>query len=95
MDFSCNYRFYWFIISYNTVAFDFWNKKDGHSHSGVPFIGGIHFLIAGLISPCKWLALLCLLDYAFIGSIYKHINPDAYNVDDNGDADRKQENPQE
>lgn len=74
----------------------FGTKKDGHSHSGVPFIGGIHFLIAGLISPYKWLALLCLLDYAFIGTIYKHINPDAYNVDDdNGDSDRKQENSQE
>lgn len=49
-------------------------KKDGRNHSGVPFIGGIHFLIAGLISPCKWLAVLCLLDYAVVGIIYKIIN---------------------
>ena len=68
----------------------FGTKKDNHSHSGIPFIGGIHFLIAGLISPCKWFAFLCLLDYAVIGTIYKHINPDAYNRDDDiGDADRK------
>ncbi|MCR4585592.1 MAG: hypothetical protein K5686_07700 [Lachnospiraceae bacterium] len=60
----------------------FGKPKDGHSHSGVPIIGGIHFLIAGLISPCKWLALLCVLDYAFIGTIYARINPDAYKDED-------------
>lgn len=49
-------------------------KKDGRNHSGVPFVGGLHFLIAGLISPCKWLAVFCLLDYAVIESVYKIIN---------------------
>ena len=34
-----------------------------HHVSGVPFLGGIHFLIGGLISPIKWLALLFFLDY--------------------------------
>lgn len=55
----------------------FWKKteNDGRNHSGVPFVGGFHFLIAGLISPCKWLALFCLLDYAVIGSVYKIIKP--------------------
>ena len=50
-------------------------KKDGRNHSGVPFVGGLHFFIAGLISPCKWLAALCLLDYAVIGIAYKIIHP--------------------
>lgn len=61
-------------------------KKDGRNHSGVPFVGGFHFFIAGIISPCKWLAVLCLLDYAVIGSVYKIINPtrkkdDLYKID--------------
>ena len=34
-----------------------------HHVSGVPILGGIHFLIGGLISPIKWLALLFFLDY--------------------------------
>lgn len=33
-------------------------------------IGGIHILIAGLISPCKWLALLCVVDYTFWSFLY-------------------------
>ena len=41
-----------------------------HHVSGIPLLGGIHFLIAGLISPCKWLALLCLLDYTFFSLLY-------------------------
>lgn len=49
-------------------------RQDGRNHSGVPFIGGIHFFIAGLISPCKWLAVLCLLDYAVIMRVYMIIN---------------------
>ncbi len=56
----------------------FGKKKKDHSVSGVPLFGGIHFLIAGLISPCKWLAFLCVLDYVFIGTIYKLICPNAY-----------------
>ncbi len=38
--------------------------------SGFPFLGGIHILIAGLISPCKWFALLCVLDYTFWSFLY-------------------------
>ena len=34
-----------------------------HHYSGVPLLGGIYLLIGGLISPCKWLALLFILDY--------------------------------
>ena len=38
--------------------------------SGIPFLGGIHLLIAGLISPCKWLALSSVLDYTFWEFLY-------------------------
>ncbi|MBO4653031.1 MAG: hypothetical protein J5649_06925 [Lachnospiraceae bacterium] len=38
--------------------------------SGIPFLGGIHLLIAGLISPIKWLALLCILDFTFWEFLY-------------------------
>ena len=81
---------FYFVIQ---LPLFFGTNKDGHSHSGVPIIGGIHFLIAGLISPCKWLALLCLLDYVFIGIIYKHFYPDAFDKgDDNGGADKERQN---
>lgn len=33
--------------------------------SGVPIVGGIIILIGGLLSPIKWLALLCFVDYGF------------------------------
>ena len=38
-------------------------KGSDHHISGFPFLGGIHLLIAGLISPIKWLAFLFVLDY--------------------------------
>lgn len=37
-------------------------KKKNSYVAGVPFVGGFTILIAGLASPCKWLALLCLCD---------------------------------
>ena len=71
----------------------FGKRNPEHSVSGVPILGGIHFLIAGLISPCKWLALLCVLDYAVIGYIYKFINPNAFERNnDNNDTENKDEN---
>ena len=63
---------FWLIFN---VAVIFENKKiqargeDRHV-SGIPFLGGIHLLIAGLISPIKWLALLCFLDYTFWMFLY-------------------------
>lgn len=45
-------------------------KGSDHHVSGIPFLGGIHLLIAGLISPCKWLAFLCVLDYTFWSFLY-------------------------
>ena len=39
------------------------SKKARKFISGIPFIGGVHLLLAGLMSPCRWLALLCLLDF--------------------------------
>ena len=46
------------------------SKGSDHHISGIPFIGGIHILIAGLISPVKWLAILCVLDYTFWEFLY-------------------------
>lgn len=45
-------------------------KGSDHHISGIPFLGGIHLLIAGLISPIKWLTLLCVLDYTFWSFVY-------------------------
>ncbi|MBO4324404.1 MAG: hypothetical protein J5845_03245 [Lachnospiraceae bacterium] len=45
-------------------------KGSDHHISGIPFLGGIHLLTAGLISPIKWLALLCILDYTFWEFLY-------------------------
>ena len=39
------------------------SKKSGKHISGVPCCGGILLIIAFLLSPCKWLAFLGLLDY--------------------------------
>ena len=41
------------------------SKKSGKHISGVPLFGGFFLFIAGLVSPCKWLCLLCFLDYGF------------------------------
>lgn len=40
--------------------------SSGHYVSGVPGMAFICFLAAGLVSPVKWLALLCLLDNPLI-----------------------------
>ena len=47
-------------------------QREGSDHhiSGIPILGGIHLLIAGLISPCKWLALLCVLDFTCWEFVY-------------------------
>lgn len=39
------------------------NRKKGRFISGCPLLGGVFIFIAAMISPCKWLCLLCLLDY--------------------------------
>lgn len=48
-------------------------KKQDRFVSGIPFIGGIHLLIAGLVSPVKWLALLFLLDFTIWNFISEFI----------------------
>ena len=45
-------------------------KGSDHHYSGIPLLGGIHLLIAGLISPIKWLALLSALDYTIWMFLY-------------------------
>ena len=47
------------------------SKKSGKHISGVPLFGGFFLFIAGLVSPCKWLCLLCFLDYGFWELFYQ------------------------
>ena len=39
------------------------SKKEGRFISGIPLLGGVHIFIAFLLTPLKWLCVLCLLDY--------------------------------
>lgn len=48
-------------------------RGEDHHVSGIPFLGGIHLIIAGLISPCKWLALTGLLDYSLLMFLYEMV----------------------
>ena len=57
-------------------------KGADHHISGIPFLGGIHLLIAGLISPIKWLALLCVLDYTFWSFLYAVFIGDCFKKND-------------
>ncbi len=57
-------------------------KGSDHHISGIPFLGGIHLLIAGLISPIKWLALLCVLDYTFWSFLYAVFIGDRFKKND-------------
>lgn len=47
------------------------SKKSGKHISGVPLFGGFFLFIAGLVSPCKWLCLLFLLDYGYWELFYQ------------------------
>ena len=46
-----------------TYAAAILSRKEGRFISGCPLIGGVFIFIAAMISPCKWLCLLCLFDY--------------------------------
>lgn len=51
------------------------SKRSGKYVSGTPCFGGLLIALGFLLSPCKWLALLGLLDYGFweLGlSFWKH-----------------------
>ncbi len=52
--------FFW-IITY--IAAPLESRKRGRFVSGFAFLPFICFLLGGLLSPCKLLALLCLLDF--------------------------------
>ena len=41
------------------------SKRSGKYVSGTPCFGGLLIALGFLLSPCKWLALLGLLDYGF------------------------------
>ena len=58
-------------------------RGSDHHISGIPFLGGIHLLIAGLISPIKWLALLCVLDFTFWWFLYAIFIDAGFNKSDN------------
>lgn len=51
---------FFLIMTYTAVVL---SKRKGRFISGFPCVGGILILIAFLISPCKWLSILCILDY--------------------------------
>ena len=57
-------------------------KGSDHHISGIPFLGGIHLLIAGLISPIKWLALFCVLDYTLWSFLYAVFIGDCFKKND-------------
>jgi len=63
---------FWLVFNIGALLTSRKLQKEGSDHhvSGIPFLGGIHILIAGLISPIKWLALLCVLDYTFWSFLY-------------------------
>lgn len=51
---------FFLVVTYGALIV---SKKSGHYVSGAPCVGGILIAVAFLTSPCKWLALLGLLDY--------------------------------
>ena len=71
-------------------------RGEDHHVSGIPFLGGIHLIIAGLISPCKWLAITGLLDYSLLMFLYDFVfmglvnrNSKNSKKSDNSDNDSK------
>ena len=50
------------VITY--IAAPLQSRKEHKHISGVPGTVFVIFLLGGLLSPCKWLALLCLLDFS-------------------------------
>lgn len=50
------------VITY--IAAPLQSRKEHRYVSGVPGTAFVIFLLGGLLSPCKWLALLCLLDFS-------------------------------
>ncbi len=53
--------FFW-VITYIGAPLE--SKKSGKHISGLPGAAFVCFLLAGLFSPYKWLALSCLLDFS-------------------------------
>lgn len=51
--------FFW-CITYILAPLE--SKKKGKFVSGIPGMTFVCFIFAGLLSPCKWLALLCFMD---------------------------------
>lgn len=72
-------------------------QKKGVDHwvSGIPFLGGIHLLIAGLISPIKWLALLFVLDYTIWSFLYSVFFAGAFKKDKPDEEKEKEDKEDE
>lgn len=66
------------------------SKKTGKHISGVPCIGGICLILAFLLSPCKWLALLGLLDYGLWELPYLLLRDLVFHSSPKPDADTAQ-----
>ena len=58
---------FFLFVTYGTMYIGYKNKDkpDAYTPSGVPCCGGLCLILAFLISPCKWLAFLGLLDCGF------------------------------
>ena len=50
------------ILTYSALIA---SRKEKKHISGVPLFGGFFLFVAGLVSPCRWLCLLFLLDYGY------------------------------
>ena len=55
---------FFLCMTYGALILAHKNKgTDKYTPSGVPCVGGLIIIFAFLISPCKWLCFLGLLDY--------------------------------
>ncbi len=51
---------FFLVLTYAAIIL---SKQKGRFISGFPCVGGILIFIAFMVSPCKWLCVLCILDY--------------------------------
>lgn len=80
--------FFW-CVTYILAPLE--SKKKGKYVSGCPGIPFVCFFLAGLISPCKWLALLCFADLSVTILPFFLLNKYVIKRDRNNQNDKKQE----
>ena len=66
------------IANYIGLVLNVRKKQKG---SVVPFIGAILILIAGLLSPIKWLSIFCILDPSIWLFLYSAIKTRGFKKD--------------